>query len=146
MPGGSKINRTKTTDEMNKKNDIKEEATVQPEEIISPENEKRELKHKLKAEVKKKFVVGSKYILGSRKGFKKDDRVFLLKKFVYSVENRRTNILVMKQIAGKNTTMSHLSQHDCLILHVKYEPGLQVWPMEMKWHLLKDKVDDTREK
>ncbi|WQJ53814.1 MAG: hypothetical protein [Wendovervirus sonii] len=111
---------------------------------ISPIEEKRELKHRLKGEVKKKFIIGAKYILGgSKKGFKKDDRVFLLKKFVYSVENRRTNILIMKQIAGKNMTSGHLSRHDCLILHIKYEPGLQVWPMELKWHILKEKVDET---
>jgi len=99
---------------------------------------KRNLKNKLKGEVKKKFIVGHKYELRDTKSIKKDKKIFILKKFVYSVENRRTNILVMKQISGYNNTASCLSKHDCALLHLKYEPGLQVWPMELKWRHIKD--------
>ena len=58
-------------------------------------------------------------------------------KFVYSMNDTETNILILKQIYGPKGTMYTLNRHDCKKLHIKYEPGLQVFSMLLNWGTFK---------
>ena len=97
------------------------------------------LRRKNKREIGKKFVVGKKYFLKVRSvtNYKHVYKIYELKKFIYSINNRTVNVVVMKRLNGEedehlNTTFT-LNRTDCAKYHIKYEKGLQVFPMELNW-------------
>lgn len=90
-----------------------------------------------KRELKKKFIVGKKYFLKVRSITNNHTyKIYELKKFIYSINNRTVNIVVMKRLNEvedeMNTTFT-LNRTDCAKYHIKYEKGLQVFPMELNW-------------
>ncbi len=102
------------------------------------------VRRKNKKEIGKKFVVGKKYFLKVRSvtNFNHIYKIYELKKFIYSINNRTVNVVIMKRINGEdderfNTTFT-LNSTDCAKYHVKYEPGLQVFPMELNWCLVNE--------
>lgn len=92
-------------------------------------DKKREIKQQAKAEIKKKFIVGQTYYLKSNK----IKREYILKKFIYTINETVVNIVIMKQIAGPFNAIYTLNQYDCRRYHIKYEEGLQVFSMQMNW-------------
>lgn len=93
---------------------------------------KRRLKKEAKAEVKKKFICGRTYYLKGRGGIKKE---YILKKYIYTINESIVNIVIMKQISGPRASIYTLNPYDCKRYHIKYEEGLQVFSMQMNWIL-----------
>ena len=90
-----------------------------------------------KRKIGKKFIVGKKYFLKVRSITNNHlYKIYELKKFIYSINNRTVNVVVMKRINDTddetNTTFT-LNRTDCAKYHIKYEKGLQVFPMELNW-------------
>jgi hypothetical protein len=93
---------------------------------------KRRLKNEAKAQVKKKFIIGRTYYLKGRGNVKKE---YILKKYIYTINESIVNIVIMKQISGPKASIYTLNPYDCKRYHIKYEDGLQVFSMEMNWIL-----------
>ena len=105
----------------------------------TPVKTKRDYKNEAKAKVKRKFKLGDLISLKikSKGGSKEIIKGFKVMKFVYSMNDTETNILILKQIYGPKGTMYTLNRHDCKKLHIKYEPGLQVFSMLLNWGTFK---------
>lgn len=101
--------------------------------------EKRRIKQQAKDEIKKKFIVNAVYYLKNNK----IKREYILKKFIYTINETIVNIVVMKQISGPKNDIFTLNRYDCLRYHIKYEEGLQVFSMSMNW-VLKRKRNDNK--
>lgn len=61
------------------------------------------------------------------------EKIYVVRQVVWSIDDVVIKGLVVKQVAGINLNMSSLTRNDCLTLHVKYEPGLQLLSMELPW-------------
>lgn len=129
-------------DYLPEKNEEKiEEETKQNEK--EEYNKKRfvdKVRRKNKREIGKKFIVGKKYFLKVRSvtNYNHIYKIYELKKFIYSINNRTVNVVVMKRINDNDdnehtTTTFTLNRTDCAKYHIKYEKGLQVFPMELNW-------------
>jgi hypothetical protein len=105
----------------------------------TPVKTKRDYKNEAKAKVKRKFKLGDLISLKikSKGGSKEIIKGFKVMKFAYSMNDTETNILILKQIYGPKGTMYTLNRHDCKKLHIKYEPGLQVFSMLLNWGTFK---------
>ena len=123
------------------------EKTIEDEEVNQSENTEYNKKkftdtvrRKGKREIGKKFIVGKKYFLRIKTISEPIYKIYELKKFIYSINNRVVNVVVMKRINGEideNNTFT-LSKTDCIKYHIKYEAGLQVFPMELNWGLVNE--------
>lgn len=90
------------------------------------------------AKVKAKESVSNKYKIGDilvlrgkiRDGSKRLVKVFEVKKIIWSVKSQIVNVLVLKQLEGPNNNRT-LTKDDCKKYHIKYEPGLQVYSMNI---------------
>ena len=111
----------------------------------TPAKTKRDYKNEAKAKVKRKFKLGDLISLKikSKGGSKEIIKGFKVMKFVYSMNDSETNILILKQIYGPKGTMYTLNRHDCKKLHIKYEPGLQVFSMLLNWGTFKPRNKET---
>ena len=99
--------------------------------ISSP---KQRSKRTAKERVGKKFKVGDTLYLDSKK------RVFILKKFIYTLHTDVVNVLIVKPVSFTPTeAVDTLTRIDCRKYHIKYEPNLFVMPMNMPWHKLNTK-------
>lgn len=100
---------------------------------------KQQLKNQAKSKVKRKFKVGEHISLKLKiKGGDRDIiKGFRVVKFVYTINNYEANILILKQISGPQRNIYTLNRHDCRKLHIKYQPGLQVFSMFMNWGRLR---------
>ena len=90
---------------------------------------KRRLKNEAKAQVKKKFIIGRTYYLKGRGNVKKE---YILKKYIYTINESIVNIVIMKQISGPKASIYTLNPYDCKRYHIKYEDGLQVFSKNYK--------------
>lgn len=120
----------------------KETAVVEPvqvepvvEDVPVVQKTKREYKNEAKALVGKKFVVGKTYMLRQKGicGSKDIIKKYILKKFIYTSKDAMLNILIMKQTDGNYGSIFCLDKDACQRYHIKYEPGLQVFSMELNW-------------
>jgi hypothetical protein len=90
------------------------------------------------AKVKAKESVSNKYKIGDilvlrgkiRDGSRRIVKVFEVKKIIWSVKSQIVNVLVLKQLEGPNNNRT-LTKEDCKKYHIKYEPGLQVYSMNI---------------
>lgn len=89
-------------------------------------------KDEAKKQIKKRYNVGDILLLRGKykDGSKRNEKVFEVKKVIWSLKGQVINALILKQLSGNNFNMS-LSKGDCVKYHVKYEPGLQVYSMHM---------------
>lgn len=101
---------------------------------------KNRTKKLAKRKVRIKFVVGKHYILRgkSRDGSREIIREFVCKKFIYSMKENPMNIVIMKQVSGPEGKKYTLDKSGCLDYHIKWEPGLEIFAMEMFWIPKKD--------
>ncbi len=92
-------------------------------------------RYRAKQLINKKFIVGNHYkliyksICGSRPIIKE----FVCKKFIYSNNNKILNIVIMKQISGNRNVIFTADKYICKRFHIKYEPELQIFSMELPW-------------
>ena len=66
-------------------------------------------------------------------GLRGYEKKYVLKKFIYTINQDTVNIVIMKQIAGPVSTIFTLNREECKRFHIKYEDGLQVMPMDFNW-------------
>ena len=96
---------------------------------------KYKAKHEAKRNMKKRFKIGKRYILRikPKDGSREVIMGFQCKKFIYTMNDMPMNIVIMKQVYGEEGKKYTLDRNECLKFHVKFEPGLEVWPMSMNW-------------
>jgi len=82
-----------------------------------------------------KWVNGRTYKLRfkSKCGLRGYEKKYVLKKFIYTINQDVVNIVIMKQIGGPVSTIFTLNREECRQFHLKYEEGLQVMPMSFNW-------------
>lgn len=92
------------------------------------------VRREAKKKVGKKFIVGEKYYIKNKNGNKVTYKIYELKKYIYSIGEISVCCLIMKQIGGEPvTTKFTLNKFDCIKYHIKYEDGLEVFPMNLNF-------------
>ena len=66
------------------------------------------------------------------------DEVYEVKKFIYTIGDSIVNTVVMKQLCGKPCERKPLTTFDCMTFHIKYEPSLFVFSMNVRFFKLSD--------
>lgn len=93
---------------------------------------------------KNKLVKGAKYMLKGLEcdGFEMPARVYQVVAIVNSVNDVVLDSVVMRQLKGfEDDTKFTLSRQDCQVLHIKYEPGLQLFPSGLRWKKYNDRIE-----
>lgn len=92
-------------------------------------------KNKAKRSINKRFKVGGRYFLHlkSRDGSRYILKEYVCKKIIYSLNDNIMNIVIMQQVAGEVDKKFTLNKNECKQFHIKYEPGLEVYSMDMNW-------------
>ena len=101
-------------------------------------------KHRAKNKIKTKFKIGRHYFLRFKP---KDGSANVIIEYqciktIYSVKDIPLNIVIMKQLTQYPSKKFTLDRYECEKFHIKYQPGLEVWPMEMNW--IPEKKDQTQ--
>lgn len=96
---------------------------------------KNNAKNKAKRSIDKRFKIGGRYFLHlkSRDGSRYVVKEYICKKFIYSLNDNIMNIVIMQQVAGEIDKKFTLNKNECKQFHIKYEPGLEVYSMDMNW-------------
>lgn len=100
-------------------------------------------KRDAKKRVKTKFKIGRNYFLRIKP---KDGSANVVIKYqcvktIYTVNDIIMNIVIMKQITPFEAKKYTLDKHECEKFHIKFQPGLEVWPMDMNW--IPERKDQT---
>ena len=92
-------------------------------------------KHKAKKKIKTKFKIGRYYYqrIKPKDGSQNIVIKYQCVKTIYSIKDIETNIVIMRQITPYDGRKFTLDRQECQKFHIKYEPGLEVWPMEINW-------------
>ena len=92
-------------------------------------------KNKAKRSINKRFKVGGRYFLHlkSRDGSRYILKEYVCKKYIYSLNDNIMNIVIMQQVAGEVDKKFTLNKNECKQFQIKYEPGLEVYSMDMNW-------------
>lgn len=114
------------------------ENAYREEELAKPQNEysvKYITRHRAKRKIKTKFKIGRYYFQRIKP---KDGSANIVIKYqciktIYSVKDIPMNIVIMKQVSPYDSKNYTLDRHECEKFHIKFQPGLEVWPMEMNW-------------
>lgn len=122
----------------------KEKTRERREQVIY--RAKYKAKHEAKRKLKKRFKIGKHYVLRikAKDGSRECIMGFECKKFIYTMNEMPMNIVIMKQLYGDDGNKYTLDRHECRKFHVKYEPGLEVWPMEVNWIPEKQQKDKKK--
>ena len=126
---------TMTCEMMSKVFTSSEDITLEQVEKINNHNiiaKKKKSKDEAKKLVNKHFKNGDILVLRGkyRDGSQKNEKIFEVKKVIWSLKGQIVNVLILKQLSGTNNNTS-LTKKDCIKYHVKYEPGLQVYSMSL---------------
>ena len=114
------------------KNAYQEKKLAKPQNAYSV---KYVAKHRAKKKIKTKFKIGRYYFLRIKPKDGSSDVIIKYQciKTVYSIKDILINVVIMKQITPYQGKKYTLDKHDCEKFHIKFEPGLEVWPMELNW-------------
>lgn len=137
-------NITISVERINKQADIEFEQHMKDEDLQQYEEtfekclqdieEKQEAKRKAKKQIKTKFITGHIYKLAYRTNDKYyKQRIFKLIKFIYTINNEPVYILIMKSLDDEHYHKFALNKNECLKYHIKYQPGLEVYSMNLNW-------------
>ena len=114
-----------------------EQEEVKPEKTYDPKNPRIEPGQPTpkKGKYPVKWIVGNQYKLRfkGKAGIRGYEKVYVLKKFIYTIKQDVVNVVIMKQISGPKSAIFTLTKSDCVHYHIKYEPGLQVMAMDLNW-------------
>ena len=100
--------------------------------------DKQAAKNSAKKRIKRKwFKIGEEYVL--RKTDSEGNVVleedYKCVKFIYTVGKNTVNCVVMKRLAGViGSDARPLNVNDCRMFHIKYEPGLYMFPMSQGFY------------
>ena len=132
----------KWTKKKNKKKDMSQSPIPIPveERVIVKANKnayqaKYIAKHKAKNRIKTKFKIGRYYYqrIKPKDGSPNVVIKYQCVKTIYSIKDIETNIVIMRQISPYDGRKFTLDRQECAKFHIKFEPGLEVWPMEINW-------------
>lgn len=92
-------------------------------------------KHKAKNRIKTKFKIGRYYYqrIKPKDGSPNVVIKYQCVKTIYSIKDIEVNIVIMRQLTPYDGRKFTLDRQECQKFHIKYEPGLEVWPMEINW-------------
>ena len=92
-------------------------------------------KHRAKNRVKTKFKIGRYYYqrIKPKDGSPNVVIKYQCVKTIYSIKDIEVNIVIMRQLTPYDGRKFTLDRQECQKFHIKYEPGLEVWPMEINW-------------
>ncbi len=92
-------------------------------------------KHRAKKKIKTKFKIGRYYFqrIKPKDGSPNVVIKYQCVKTIYSIKDIETNIVIMRQISPYDGRKFTLDRQECAKFHIKFEPGLEVWPMEINW-------------
>lgn len=92
-------------------------------------------KHKAKNRIKTKFKIGRYYYqrIKPKDGSPNIVIKYQCVKTIYSIKDIEVNIVIMRQLTPYDGRKFTLDRQECQKFHIKYEPGLEVWPMEINW-------------
>lgn len=110
------------------------------ENVSLPDNKKAYqtkylTKHRAKNRIKTKFKIGRYYYQRIKPKDGSPDIIIKYQcvKTIYSVNDIEMGIVIMKQITPFDGKKFTLDKHECQKFHIKFEPGLEVWPMDINW-------------
>ena len=114
------------------------ESDMTEEENKKSIQSKQEAKKAAKQLAKFKYRIGDKYAIRKKSvsGDEMSAEIYEVKKFIYTIGCNIVNSVVMKQIAGNTCKRKTLSIFDCQTFHIKYEPGLYIFPMNTSFFKL----------
>ncbi len=107
--------------------------------LSNPENKKKktkmnEVKHVVKSESKLKFTIGKEYKLRRKSLYSMVEKRYICKGIVWKIKNEPVGIVVMKCTEHQpGEYIFTLGKHDCRRLHIKFEPGLQVFSIKERF-------------
>jgi len=103
-------------------------------------------KHRAKNRIKTKFKIGRYYYQRIKPKDGSPDIIIKYQcvKTIYSVNDIEMGIVIMKQITPFEGKKFTLDKHECQKFHIKFEPGLEVWPMDINW--IPEKKQEKRRK
>lgn len=86
------------------------------------------------------FIKGQRYSLKgvACDGFEMPSKTYELVGIVEEYGGTPIQSVIMKQVEGEQDVIFTLSKYDCECLGIEYEQGLQLWPKQMKWEMVKD--------
>lgn len=89
-----------------------------------------------------KFIEGENYSLKgvSCDGFEMEEKVYKLVKVVDDFYGTNINSVIVKQISGEQGIIFTLSKNDCDYHGIEYEKGLQLFPKNLPWTRVKEKI------
>jgi len=89
-----------------------------------------------------KFIEGENYSLKgvSCDGFEMEEKVYKLVKVVDDFYGTSINSVIVKQISGEQGIIFTLSKNDCDYHGIEYEKGLQLFPKNLPWTRVKEKI------
>ena len=90
-----------------------------------------------------KFVVGEKYALKgvSCDGFAMKEKTYELIGLLDSYGGVNVNSVIVKQVSGETGTIFTLSKNDCEQIGIEYQQGLQLFPKNLPWVRVVEKVE-----
>ena len=114
------------------------EKRIRKEDEENAIRDKQAAKNSAKKRIKRKwFKIGEEYVL--RKTDSEGNVVleedYKCVKFIYTVGKNTVNCVVMKRLAGViGGDARPLNVNDCRMFHIKYEPGLYMFPMSQGFY------------
>jgi hypothetical protein len=114
------------------------EKRMRKEDEENAVRDKQAAKNSAKKRIKRKwFKIGEEYVL--RKTDSEGNVVleedYKCVKFIYTVGKNTVNCVVMKRLAGViGGDVRPLNVNDCRMFHIKYEPGLYMFPMSQGFY------------
>ena len=89
-----------------------------------------------------KFIEGENYALQgvACDGFEMESKIYKLIKVVDEFHGTDINSVIVKQVSGEQGVIFTLSKNDCAYHGIEYEKGLQLFPKNLNWVRVKDKV------
>lgn len=89
-----------------------------------------------------RFIEGENYALQgvACDGFDMKTKVYKLIKVVDDFYGSNLNAVIVKQVSGTQDIIFTLSKNDCLYHNIEYENGLQLFPKNLRWIRVKEKI------
>ena len=120
------------------------EAWCERENEIKSIASKRELRQEAKKKVQRKYKLHAFYTPVSMNDQDNTPNLEIYEcvKTVYTIGTNIVNVVVMRRDGGidMNSRKRTLTPHDCKILHIKYQKGLYMFNMNMRFYPVKEDI------
>lgn len=109
-------------------------SAASPKVTVKKKQKVNEIKRSVKLESKVKFTVGKEYKLRRKSLYSMTEKRYICKGIVWKIKNEPVGIVVMKCTEDQpGEYIFTLGKHDCRRLHIKFEPGLQVFSIKERF-------------